>query len=142
MTKVDSREIGGLFSTPTPAEPAPAPALVTPVHPLKTLQFDVEGIAKKYREEREKRIRPDNISQFKPARGAFSQFQQDNIASVEPRDPIHHRETQVVVIGAGFSGIVTAVELRNHGVNDFLIFDKAGGFGGTWYWNQYPGMSL
>lgn len=128
--------MGGLLSSP--AEPTPV-LVPTPVHPLKALKFDAEGIAKKYREERNKRIRQDNISQFKPARGAFSQFQQDNIAPVEHREPIN-RETRVVVIGAGFSGIVTAVELRNHGIDDFLIFDKAGGFGGTWYWNQYPGM--
>ncbi len=119
-------------------------SLVTPdppaVHPLKTLGLDTEGIAKKYAEERAKRIRDDGVAQFKALRnGAFSHFKDDTLAPVSPRDPIKP-ETTVVIVGGGFAGLITAVELKRRGVTDFLILDRAGGFGGTWYWNQYPGM--
>lgn len=110
------------------------------VHPLKTLGLDAEGIAKKYAEERAKRLRGDGVAQFKALRnGAFSHFKDDTLAPVSPRDPIRS-ETTVVIVGGGFAGLITAVELKRRGVTDFLIIDRAGGFGGTWYWNQYPGM--
>ena len=42
-------------------------------------------------------------------------------------------------MGAGFAGMLTAINLKAHGVHDVRIIDKAGDFGGTWYWNRYPG---
>ena len=47
---------------------------------------------------------------------------------------------RVVVIGAGFAGIGMGVALRQAGISDFLIVDKAGGIGGTWRDNTYPGL--
>lgn len=48
---------------------------------------------------------------------------------------------EVLIIGAGSSGICMGVQLKDAGVNDFLILDKASGVGGTWYHNTYPGAS-
>lgn len=43
------------------------------------------------------------------------------------------------VIGAGFAGLYALKKLRDELGLDTLAFDKAGGVGGTWYWNRYPG---
>lgn len=48
----------------------------------------------------------------------------------------HHR---VIVIGAGPGGMCTAIKLREAGIEDFVILEKAGGVGGTWWHNRYPG---
>ncbi|MHA6800278.1 flavin-containing monooxygenase [Bounagaea algeriensis] len=44
-----------------------------------------------------------------------------------------------IVIGAGFGGIYMLHKLRNELGLSVRIFDRAGGIGGTWYWNRYPG---
>jgi cation diffusion facilitator CzcD-associated flavoprotein CzcO len=49
---------------------------------------------------------------------------------------------RVAIIGAGFSGIAAAVALRNRGIEDFVIFEKAPGIGGTWWSNRYPGAEV
>lgn len=46
-----------------------------------------------------------------------------------------------VVIGAGFAGICLGKRLRDAGITDFRIVDKAPQPGGTWYWNSYPGAA-
>src|ERR1700712_5957947 len=48
-------------------------------------------------------------------------------------------ETDVVVVGTGWAGMSTAAHLTKQGVTDYRLIDKAGDFGGTWYWNRYPG---
>jgi cation diffusion facilitator CzcD-associated flavoprotein CzcO len=50
----------------------------------------------------------------------------------------HH---EVVVIGAGISGICAAIKLREAGVSDVLVLEKADSFGGTWRANTYPGCA-
>jgi cyclohexanone monooxygenase len=45
------------------------------------------------------------------------------------------------VIGAGAGGIATAIRLRERGVSDLVIFEKAGEPGGTWRDNTYPGIT-
>jgi cation diffusion facilitator CzcD-associated flavoprotein CzcO len=47
-----------------------------------------------------------------------------------------------VIVGAGFSGIGTAVRLDNAGLGDYLIIEAGDGPGGTWYWNTYPGVAV
>jgi cation diffusion facilitator CzcD-associated flavoprotein CzcO len=51
------------------------------------------------------------------------------------------REPSIVIIGAGFGGIAQAIELRRHGFSDITILEKAGGLGGTWFYNTYPGAA-
>ena len=52
--------------------------------------------------------------------------------------------SKFVIFGAGFGGLVAAVKCLESGAAktpaDILIVDPAGGFGGTWYWNRYPGL--
>jgi cation diffusion facilitator CzcD-associated flavoprotein CzcO len=50
-------------------------------------------------------------------------------------------ETGVVVVGAGFSGLGMAIQLRRDGREDFVVLEKAGDVGGTWRDNTYPGCA-
>ena len=50
---------------------------------------------------------------------------------------------QVLAIGGGLHGLVTGQSLVTDGglkTEDVVIVDRAGGWGGTWYWNRYPGV--
>ncbi|MCG8689880.1 MAG: NAD(P)/FAD-dependent oxidoreductase, partial [Minwuiales bacterium] len=51
------------------------------------------------------------------------------------------RDLRFVIIGAGMSGILTAIKLQERGVTDFTIYEKADRLGGTWRDNTYPGLS-
>lgn len=107
-------------------------------HPLKSLKIDTVAIKTRYDEERAKR-NLTGVSQFKHPTGTNSHFRNDVLEPVSDREPIT-KETSVLICGAGFAGLITAVNLKkDHSVDDFVMIDKAGGFGGTWYWNQYPG---
>lgn len=52
------------------------------------------------------------------------------------------RGPRVAIIGAGFSGIAAAVALRKRGIDDFVIFERSAGLGGTWRHNTYPGAEV
>jgi len=47
----------------------------------------------------------------------------------------------VLVIGAGFSGICAAIKLEQSGISNFAVYDKCDGIGGTWWLNTYPGAT-
>jgi cation diffusion facilitator CzcD-associated flavoprotein CzcO len=47
---------------------------------------------------------------------------------------------EAVVVGGGLGGLLAAARLRQAGVEGIRVIDKAGDFGGTWYWNRYPGI--
>lgn len=49
---------------------------------------------------------------------------------------------RVAIIGAGFGGIATAVNLRRAGLSDFVVFERAEAAGGTWHLNRYPGCEV
>ncbi|KAF0848648.1 cation diffusion facilitator CzcD-associated flavoprotein CzcO [Nocardia caishijiensis] len=51
-------------------------------------------------------------------------------------------EHEIIIVGAGFSGIGAAIALREAGFEDFLLVDDADGVGGTWHWNTYPGVAV
>ena len=50
-------------------------------------------------------------------------------------------ELAAIVVGAGFSGLCAGVQLRRAGIEDFVILEQAGGVGGTWRDNSYPGAA-
>ncbi|KNG51123.1 FAD/NAD(P)-binding domain-containing protein [Stemphylium lycopersici] len=104
------------------------------------LSFDPAALQAKYLEERDRRLaRSEGVEQYTLLDGHLSHYLED--PWVEPgftRDPIEE-ETEVVIIGGGYGAQVCAVRLIEAGVNDFRIIEKAGDFGGTWYWNRYPG---
>ena len=51
------------------------------------------------------------------------------------------REVRVVIAGSGFSGIGTAVRLKQAGIHDFVVLERAADVGGTWRDNTYPGAA-
>jgi cation diffusion facilitator CzcD-associated flavoprotein CzcO len=105
------------------------------------LSFDPEVLRAKYRAERDKRLRADANTQFVRIDGKFGHFLDDPY--VEPgftRAPLTD-EVEILVIGGGFSGLLVAAKLREAGVEGVRIVEKGGDFGGTWYWNRYPGVA-
>ena len=103
--------------------------------------FDADAMRAKYREEREKRLRADGNAQYVEVKGALAHYLNDpHIDTGLEREPLTD-EVEVVVIGGGFGGLLTAVRLREAGVEDIRIIDSASDFGGTWYWNRYPGVA-
>jgi len=105
------------------------------------LGFDPDALREKYRQERDRRIRPDGTDQYVEVTGEFAHFVDD--PHVEPgytREPLTD-EIDVVLIGGGFGGLLAGTRLRQLGVETFRIIEKGGDFGGTWYWNRYPGIA-
>jgi cyclohexanone monooxygenase len=107
----------------------------------RPLGFDPEALRAKYRAERDKRLRADGNQQYQEIAGEFAHYLDDPY--VEPgfsREALTD-EVEVVVIGGGFGGLLAAARLREAGVADIRVIEKGGDFGGTWYWNRYPGAA-
>lgn len=100
--------------------------------------LDKQSIKQKYAEERAKRLRPDGNAQYQRVAGKFEDRPVDPHTPFQERAPVKDHVT-FAFIGAGFSGVVVGARLKEAGVHDFRLIDKAGGVGGTWYWNRYPG---
>ena len=66
-------------------------------------------------------------------------FGDDPFRPVVEREPVVD-EVDVVIIGAGMAGVVAGARLREAGLGRIRMVDEAGGVGGTWYWNRYPGV--
>ena len=104
-------------------------------------EVDIHTLRNRYREERDRRLRPDGQEQYAAA------FQETE--AVDFSDPHMTRSSRhavsdvvdVVVLGGGWAGVLAGYHLRKAGVTNFRIIEQAGDFGGVWYWNRYPGLS-
>jgi cyclohexanone monooxygenase len=101
------------------------------------LAAHAEVMREKYENERQKRLRADGNDQYVALR-EIKDFDVDPFTPLLEREPLNV-ETDAVIVGAGWGGLTAAAHLTMAGVDDFLILDKAADFGGTWYWNRYPG---
>ncbi|ONF96059.1 flavin-containing monooxygenase [Sphingomonas jeddahensis] len=102
--------------------------------------IDVEALRARYKAERDKRLRTDADRQYNELSGDFARYAEED-PYVEPgftRAPLTDR-VEVAVIGGGFSGMLAAARLKEQGVTELRIIEAGGDFGGTWYWNRYPG---
>lgn len=104
--------------------------------------FDLQSLRDRYAAERDKRIRPEGTAQY-------VHTGRDEAAAdfweVDPHTPFTERapvigDTEVVVIGGGFAGLLVGSNIKKQGIEDVRIIDMAGDFGGCWYWNRYPGI--
>ncbi|HXI04929.1 MAG: flavin-containing monooxygenase [Bradyrhizobium sp.] len=106
--------------------------------PPQAAAIDKERLRQKYLEERNKRLRPDGNDQYLQVTGRLAHYLDDPYTPVTPRPPKSDHVT-FAFIGGGFAGLVTAARLVEAGIKDVRIIEKGGDFGGTWYWNRYPG---
>ena len=108
----------------------------------ETLGFNPDELAEKYRHERDRRIRSDAEAQFVEVTHdspfANKYLEEDPYAGPLERAPLND-EREVIIIGGGWVGMMTAARLIQAGVTDVRIVESGADFGGTWYWNRYPG---
>lgn len=108
-------------------------------------------IQEKYTAEAQKRLRPDGVAQFlnleesddARLRRLADDPWADHAALDALEPPISPGSRhKFLVIGAGISGLLSAVRLIQAGfsADQIRLVDGAGGIGGTWYWNRYPGI--
>jgi cation diffusion facilitator CzcD-associated flavoprotein CzcO len=98
----------------------------------------LEEAREKYRIEREKRLRADGIRQYKELKGDYEEFDRDPYVEPGFTRAAVIEDVDVVIVGGGFGGMIEAANLTKAGITNFRIIEKAGDFGGTWYWNRYP----
>ncbi len=99
--------------------------------------FNAEEQAK-YRDFKEARR---GAAEYIGLEGEFAKYLEDvySDAPVE-RDPLSD-ECEIVVVGAGFAGLLLWYRLKAAGFQDVRFCEKGGDVGGTWYWNRYPGIA-
>jgi len=111
---------------------------------LAAIDIDRDTLRRKYLEERDRRLRPGGLDQYiRPGSETekYGMHQEDIYAERHlERDPIK-KDVDVLMVGGGFGGLLMGSQLRRAGIEEFLIIEDASDFGGTWYWNRYPGVA-
>ncbi len=102
------------------------------------IDFEPGALKEKYLSERDKRLRADGNEQYVEVAGDFSNYVDDPYVERVEREPLFD-DTEVIIIGGGFGGLLMGGRLREAGFDDIRVIEKGGDFGGTWYWNRYPG---
>jgi len=99
--------------------------------------FNAEEQAK-YREFKEARR---GAADYMAMEGEFSRYLEDLYSTDPvPREALSD-ECEILVVGAGFAGLLLWYKLRAAGFEDVRFCEKGGDVGGTWYWNRYPGIA-
>ncbi|MFZ3555270.1 flavin-containing monooxygenase [Streptomyces sp. BH055] len=111
------------------------PQCATPPTPQETAE-----LRERYRAERERRVRPDATAQYRSTTAEFGYFAADPYAGEIPERAPLRDTVDVAVVGGGFGGILAGARLRQQGVAKVRVIEQGGDFGGTWYWNRYPGI--
>jgi cyclohexanone monooxygenase len=102
--------------------------------------IDLDALREKYRQEREKRLRPEGSKQYIELVDDFAgYYETDPHSPPLVRDPISD-DIDVAVLGGGFGGLLCGAYLKKAGVDDVRIIELGGDFGGVWYWNRFPGI--
>ncbi|WP_424922145.1 flavin-containing monooxygenase [Streptomyces sp. wa53] len=108
--------------------------------PQASVPEEIAELRQRYHLERERRVRPDGAGQYLDTDAEFGYYAADPYTG-EPaeREPLHDT-VDVAVVGGGFGGILAGARIRQQGAQRVRIVEKGGDFGGTWYWNRYPGI--
>ncbi|KAL0938512.1 Pentalenolactone D synthase [Colletotrichum truncatum] len=129
----------------TMAASSPAPAQTNG----EAAAFDFMALNKKYTEEKEKRQRADGNAQYIELESTerFRKLAEDPWVdhaklNAQPPSLKDGDEVKILILGAGYGGLLYAIRFIQAGfrAEDIRLVDVAGGFGGTWYWNRYPGL--
>jgi cyclohexanone monooxygenase len=104
------------------------------------IDIDIEALEQRYAEEREKRIRADATSQYRQLKD-FAGLAADPHADPDFTREARTEDVDVVIIGGGLAGLLAGGRLREHDIESIRIIEKGADFGGTWYWNRYPGAA-
>ncbi|MFT7646290.1 MAG: cation diffusion facilitator CzcD-associated flavoprotein CzcO [Candidatus Poriferisodalaceae bacterium] len=99
--------------------------------------FNAEEQAK-YREFKEARR---GAADYMAMEGEFSKYLEDVYSEAPVEREALTDECDILVIGAGFAGLLLWHKLRAAGFHDVRFCEKGGDVGGTWYWNRYPGIA-
>jgi cation diffusion facilitator CzcD-associated flavoprotein CzcO len=102
------------------------------------LGFDPDELHARYLAERDRRVRADGNEQYTEVAGDFAKYDDDPYTERVERDPVTDH-VEFAIIGGGFGGLLMGGRLREAGYTDIRVVEKGGDFGGTWYWNRYPG---
>ena len=117
--------------------PVSDPTLLTLPPPPPGAVFNEDARAQ-YREFTEARR---GAADYMPMEGQFARYLEDAYSAPPVERPALTDECEILVIGAGFAGLLLWHKLRAAGFEDVRICEKGGDVGGTWYWNRYPGIA-
>ncbi|QYJ01712.1 NAD(P)/FAD-dependent oxidoreductase [Thalassovita mediterranea] len=105
------------------------------------IDFDPDKLRERYRAERDKRLRDDANEQYVEIKGEYAGYVEDPYIDEKiDRAPLSD-EIDIIVVGGGFGGLLAGARLREAGLKNIRMIEKGGDFGGTWYWNRYPGAA-
>lgn len=99
--------------------------------------FNAEEQAK-YREFKEKRV---GAADYMAMEGEFSRYLEDVYSAPPVEREALSDECEILVVGAGFAGLLLWYKLQKEGFTDVRFCERGGDVGGTWYWNRYPGIA-
>ncbi|GAA1450049.1 NAD(P)/FAD-dependent oxidoreductase [Mycobacterium cookii] len=111
------------------------PVSGTPVR----VDFDPDQTRRRFAEQRDKRLKREPLGQFQGLSDVLELEYVDRFADPVVRDALIE-DVEVAILGGGFGGLCAGARLTEQGVTDFRIIEHGGDFGGTWYWNRYPGV--
>jgi cyclohexanone monooxygenase len=100
-------------------------------------RFDAVEQAK-YREFKEQRR---GAADYMAMEGEFAKYLEDHYSESPVQREALTDECEIVVVGAGFAGLLLWYRLKEAGFQDVRFCEKGGDVGGTWYWNRYPGIA-
>ncbi len=100
--------------------------------------IDIEALRARYRVERDRRATPAGRTYLDIT--GFKELHADPYSDTSARAAVDDA-VDVLIVGGGFGGLLTAARLREAGVERIRIVEVGGDFGGTWYWNRYPGAA-
>ncbi|WP_206474791.1 NAD(P)/FAD-dependent oxidoreductase [Dietzia sp. KRD202] len=103
------------------------------------IDFDPDHLRQRFEADKQARLRWDQLAQFQGLEDVLEVDDTDPFSDPITREPVTE-ELDTLVLGGGFGGLTAGAYLTQNGVEDFRIVEYGGDFGGTWYWNRYPGV--